>query len=132
MIYVTVSGNVGRNAELRQAGGTDVLNFNVAATSGLGEREQTLWVRCALWGKRGASLAQYIKKGSRVTVIGELSTEEYNGTTQLNCRVVEIKLQDSTGGQQSAQPSAPQQQAPQQQAPQAQDGSLDFDDDVPF
>lgn len=130
MIYVTVSGNVGRDAELRQAGGTDVLNFNVAATSGFGEREQTLWVRCALWGKRGATLAQYIKKGSRVTVIGEMSTEEYNGKTQLNCRVVEIKLQDSAaGGQQSAQPSAPQQQAPQQQAPA---GSLDFDDDVPF
>src|SRR5690625_3132055 len=131
MIYVTVSGNVGRDAELRQAGGTDVLNFNVAATSGFGEREQTLWVRCALWGKRGASLAQYIKKGSRVTVIGELSTEEYNGATQLNCRVAEIKLQDSAGGQQPAQASsAPQQQTPQ--APQAPSESLDFDDDVPF
>lgn len=131
MIYVTVSGNVGRDAELRQAGGTDVLNFNVAATSGFGEREQTLWVRCALWGKRGASLAQYIKKGSRVTVIGELSTEEYNGATQLNCRVAEIKLQDSTGGQQPAHASrSPQQQPPQ--APQAPSEALDFDDDVPF
>lgn len=137
MIIVTLAGNLGRDAELKAVGDSSVLSFNVAAKSGYGQREQTLWVSCALWGKRGETLAQYLTKGSQVTVIGELSTREYDGKTYLECRVSEVKLQGGGGAQQVPQQNAPHQQAPQshvhqsqQQAPQA--GFNQHDDDIPF
>lgn len=74
----TFSGFVGADAELRRTqAGEPVLSFRVPSTSGFGDREKTAWVDCSLWGKRGESLAQYIRKGSKVTVIGELALEEY-------------------------------------------------------
>ena len=138
MIYATVSGNVGGDAELKNVGGSEVLNFSVAADSGFGDRKATIWFGCAIWGARGAKLQQYIRKGSKVTVIGELSQREYNGKTYLELRVADIKLQDSQGGQGVPSPAPVAQQqapAPAVQAPAASSGTPSFgafDDDVPF
>ena len=141
MIYATVSGNVGGDAELKNVGGHEVLNFSVAADSGFGDRKTTIWFGCAIWGARGAKLQQYIRKGSKVTVIGELSQREYNGKTYLELRVADIKLQDSQGGQGMpspapvAQQQAPAAPAPATQAPAASSGTPNFgafDDDIPF
>lgn len=126
MIIVTVAGNVGKNADLRNAGGSQVLNFSVAGTTGFGDRQQTVWFNCAIWGKRGESLAQHILKGDRVTVIGELSFREYEGKQYQEINVMDIKLQGGgTGASQSAESEKPVAQP-------TNDGSLDFDDDVPF
>lgn len=124
MLYGTAAGNLGKDAELRQAGGSTVLNFSVATTNGWGDKKQTNWVNCALWGDRGNSLAQYLKKGTSVVAVGELSTREYNGKTYLEMRVSDVKLQ---GGQQqqAATPHTPAQE-PIHQPP------ADYDDDVPF
>ena len=136
MIYATVSGNVGGDAELKNVGGSEVLNFSVAADSGFGDRKTTIWFGCAIWGARGAKLQQYIRKGSKVTVIGELSQREHNGKTYLELRVADIKLQDSQGSQGIPAPApAAQQQAPAAQAPAPSSGTPSFgafDDDVPF
>lgn len=127
MIIATVAGNVGKDAELRDAGGTSVLGFSVAGTAGWGDREQTLWFNCSIWGKRGESLAQYIKKGTRVTVNGELSQREYEGKQYLELRVEHIKLQDAKASGQQA-PAAPA----AQRAPAAPAVADSYDDDIPF
>lgn len=127
MIITTVAGNVGRDAELRDADGTPVLGFSVAGTTGWGDRERTLWFNCSIWGKRGESLAQYIKKGTRATVVGELSQREHEGKQYLELRVDHIKLQDTKENGQQA-PSAPA----AQQAPAAPPAADSFDSDIPF
>ena len=94
----TFSGNVGADAELRSTNsGEKVLSFRVASSSGFGERKKTNWVDCSFWGKRAESVSSYIRKGAKVTVIGELSLEEFqkrDGTpgTKLAVRVSEIDL----------------------------------------
>lgn len=105
MIHVVIAGNIGKDAEVRSAGQSNVCSFNVASSrkDGRTGQEQTTWLRCSLWGKRGESLAQYLKKGTPVTVIGEMSTEEYQGKTQLNVRVDDVKLQ---GGARAARGDA--------------------------
>jgi single-strand DNA-binding protein len=127
MIITTVAGNVGKDAELRDAGGASVLGFSVAGTAGWGDREQTLWFNCSIWGKRGESLAQYIKKGTRVTVSGELSQREYEGKQYLELRVEHIKLQDTKANEQQA-PAAPA----AQRAPSAPPAADSYDVDIPF
>lgn len=131
MNVFTFCGNLGNDCRTGSAGGTNVVNFSVAVKSGYGEKEQTLWVDCALWGKRGDALQQYLTKGKKVVVSGELGTREHDGKTYLTCRVNEITLAGDSGNGGGSQP---QSQAPtagnvQQTNPQAQS---DDSDPIPF
>lgn len=128
------TGTVGRDAEVRSTpSGQSVLNVTVANNVGFGDRQQTLWIRVALWGKRAeGSLQNYLKKGQQVFVSGELTQREYqanDGTTktslELNANIIDLV------GKRNEQGQAPQQQAPMQQQP-SQPSSLDDFDDVPF
>jgi single-strand DNA-binding protein len=130
MNVFSFSGNLGRDGATNNVGGTAVLNFAVGVKSGYGDKEQTVWVDCALWGKQAESrLVEYMVKGQRVTVSGELGTREYqanDGTTRtaITCRVNQIGLEGSAqagGYQQGGQQAPRQQQQPaqqQQQTPQ--------------
>lgn len=133
MNVLTFTGNLGRDAEVRHLdSGTPVCNFNVAAKSGFGEREQTLWIRCALWGKRAESgLVQYLVKGQQVAVSGELSTKEHDGKTYLECRVNDVTL---CGGKSSASASESNRAPAESYQPSAPapDPSAHVDDEVPF
>lgn len=150
MIEVIVAGNLTKDAELRQAGNSQVCGFSVAADTGFGDKKQTLFFSCSLWGNQGAALAQYLKKGNPVTVIGEMSEREYDGKQYKEIRVNSIKLQGSKGDNQNNQSQQQNNQGynnqqsqgqPQQfnnqmsQAPQGyvQNGAPPVpEDDVPF
>lgn len=94
MINVTIAGNVGKGgATVRQAGNDTVCGFSVACTRKDKDTKVTTWFDVSLWGKRGASLAQYINEGDKITVCGELSTEEYQGKTRLRVRAYDVALQ---------------------------------------
>ncbi len=129
------TGTVGRDAEVRVTpSGQSVMNFTVANNIGFGDRQQTLWVRVALWGKRAeGQLQNYIKKGQQVFVSGELSQREYktnDGTTktslELNANIVDLVGRRNDQGQVSNQDN---QQISQSNSSQ---NSLDDFDDVPF
>lgn len=100
MSIVHISGRIGRDAEVRHVGDSNVCNFSVAENVGFGDKKFTQWWSCALWGTRGEKLAQWLSKGSAVTVCGEVSTREYtakDGTPkfELQCRVLDVALQGS-------------------------------------
>jgi len=137
------TGTIGRDAEVRTTpSGQTVLNVNVANNIGFGDRQQTLWVRVALWGRRAeGSLQNYLKKGQQVFVSGELSQSEYqaqDGTTrtslELNAHIIDlvgkrndqnaVPTQQPYPAQQPAATAQPQQSTTVQQ----NDGY----DDVPF
>lgn len=128
------TGNLGGDVKVNSTGGSTVANFSVAVKSGFGDKAQTMWIACALWGKQAESkLIDYLTKGQQVAITGELSTREHDGKTYLQVRVSTIHLVGgkSEGGQQQA---PRHQQAPQrqQQAPQPAPGLDDFSDDIPF
>ena len=77
MNVFTCTGNLGRDPELRNAGGTNVCDFSVAVRAGFGDRESTLWVKATVWGNRAQSMADKLAKGDLVSVTGELSEEEW-------------------------------------------------------
>ena len=125
----SITGNLGQDCRTNDVNGTAVANFSVAVKAGFGEKAQTLWVDCALWGKRAeGGLIQYLVKGQQVGVTGELSTETgKDGKTYLKVRCSEVDL---LGGKASDVPSQPapatSQPAPTGQMPEPID---DFDDD---
>lgn len=131
------TGNLGGDVKVNSTGGSTVANFSVAVKSGFGDKAQTMWIACALWGKQAESkLVDYLTKGQQVAITGELSTREHDGKTYLQVRVGTIHLVGgkSEGGQQQAprqqQEPQRQQQAPSQHNPSFDDG---FDDQsIPF
>jgi len=130
----SITGNLGQDCRTNNVSGTAVANFSVAVKAGFGEKAQTIWVDCALWGKRAESgLIQYLTKGQQVGVTGELSTETgKDGKTYLKLRCNEVDL---LGGKSDAEQQTP---APQKQAIAAPylhatpDPVDDFDSDIPF
>lgn len=90
MNTIFFTGNVGKNAEVRTVNGTDVCNFNVAVKQGFSRDAKSEWYRVAVWGQRGTAIAQYITKGAKVAVVGELEIGSYDGKPQFNVRAHEV------------------------------------------
>ena len=127
MNVFTFSGNLGRDCATNNVSGTAVCNFAVAVKSGYGDKEQTHWVDCALWGKQAESrLPEFLKKGKKVMVSGELGTREHEGKTYLTCRVQSIDLAGDSGGQQQSQQPGGFQQPQSQPQIQQQQGTSSY------
>jgi single-strand DNA-binding protein len=98
MKTITIAGNIGKNAVTRTTQqGDKVTGFSVAVEERRGQDKRTIWFDCAIWGQRGEALCQYLTKGNKVAVSGDLSTREHEGNTYLTVRVSEVTLQG--GGQ---------------------------------
>jgi len=90
---ITIAGGITRDAVNRTTqDGDNVTSFSVAVSEGFGDKKRSLYFDCAMWGKRGYALSQYLTKGSRVAVSGELSTREHDGKTYLTVRASEVTL----------------------------------------
>lgn len=126
MIQAFVAGNLGRDAETRTAGKDTVCSFSVASSRKSKGEDQTTWIRCSLWGKRGDALAKYLTKGSKVAVSGELSLHEYDGKTYLELRVAEIELM---GGN---KPGSSRREEPPEEPRESAGAGAGDSDDIPF
>lgn len=133
MNIFSATGNLGKDCRKGNAGNTAVLNFSIGVKSGFGDKEQTLWLDCAIFGKQAESkLGDYLVKGQQVAVSGELGTREHESKTYLTLKVNSIDLvggKKDGGSSPSPQQSRP---APQQSAPQPQPAFDEFDSDIPF
>lgn len=129
MNVFTATGHLGQDCKVNNVNGTPVVNFSVATKAGYGDRAQTVWIDCALWGKQAESrLPEFLVKGQQVAVSGELSTfEADNGKTylKLRCNSVDLigKRDDAEG---SSKASSGQQNAEQPE------NADDYEDDIPF
>jgi len=112
MNVLSAIGNLPRDAELRfLPDSTPVLSFSIALNSGYGDKAQTDWLDCSLFGKRGESLAPILLKGTKVGVTGEFSTGKYpdkkSGVekTTLRLRVQSVTLTGNKSNTVAATPS---------------------------
>ena len=127
MKSITIAGNVGKDAETRRTqSGDAVTGFSIAVEDRIPKEKGIIWFRCSMWGKRGESLAQYLTKGSKVAVSGELSIEVYEGKTNLTVKVDQVTL---LGGGQDDNVSR---RDTARQAPAGYGGRPDLNDEIPF
>lgn len=129
MNVFTFCGNLGNDCRSNNAGGTNVVNFSVAVTTGYGDKKETHWVECAYWGKGGEAVSSYLKKGQKVVVSGEAGMKAADGQypAKLTCRVNSLTLaggRESAPSNEQAPATAPAYIPPAAPAPD--------DDDIPF
>ncbi|MCX5493818.1 single-stranded DNA-binding protein [Kaistia dalseonensis] len=102
---VILVGNLGRDPEIRRMGSGDaVVNLNIATSESWrdkqsGERkEKTEWHRVVIFNENLAKIAeQYLKKGSKVYVEGQLQTRKWQDQSGQEKYTTEIVLQRFRG-----------------------------------
>lgn len=99
MLVLEVAGNLGADAIIKDLNGQKYIAFSVAHTESYKDvqgqrRERTTWVSCLKYGE--SPVINYLRKGTRVIVRGDLSTKVYeaggNMQAGINCRVRELYL----------------------------------------
>lgn len=99
-------GHLGDDAELKVTqGGETVVNFRIG-TNGRKKDDETLWVRCAVFGARADKLRQYLTKGKQVFVRGPVNVSQWakedRSGVSVDLVVDEIELLG--GGEKSEKP----------------------------
>lgn len=112
MLVLEAIDNLGADAIIKDLNGQKYIAFSVAHTESYkdsqGQRhERTIWVSCLKYGE--SPVINYLKKGTRVFIRGELSAKAYEAggvlQTGINCRVRELQL---LGGNRADQTEVPQ------------------------
>ena len=152
---VTLAGNLGKDAELKSSqSGKAILNFSVAVNERRKDQsgnwsDYTNWISCVMFGNRAQAVAQYLTKGTKVSVQGKLHYSSWQGNdgknrSKLEVMVDELEFMSRGNQQQPAQQQYQQQfqqpaQQYQQQAPQPDPQPLYdngpqplFEDGIPF
>jgi single-strand DNA-binding protein len=146
---VLLIGNLGRDPEVRNTNSGDkVVTLNVATSESWrdkqsGERkEKTEWHRVVIFNENLAKIAeQYLKKGSKVYIEGQLQTRKWQdqaGVEKFSTEIVlqrfrgELTLLDgkSDGGEPDRQATADAGYG--RQEPTRGGYASDLDDDIPF
>lgn len=130
---VTISGNLGKAAELRQTrAGLSVVSFSVAVNerkkqSDGSYSDYTNWLDCTMFGNRAEALQPYLAKGAKLSLVGHLhkSSWEQDGQrfSKVEIIVDEVELMNTRREKQQPEGSP----APEP----VQAGSI-YDDDIPF
>ncbi len=117
-----IIGNLGKDPEMRYtADGTPVTSFNVAVNRKWDGGEKTWWFKVTCWRRLAETTNQYLKKGRRVMIIGEVSAnawsdQEGNPRASLELNAREVKFlggrddQGAAGGGDYSQQMPPQQE----------------------
>lgn len=121
---VNVSGNLTRDAELRQTqGGSSVLGFSVAVNDRRKNQQTGEWedvpnfVDCVVFGKRADALSKMLRKGSKVAIEGKLrysAWEAKDGSkrSKLEIAVDEVELMGAKPEEQAEQPEVYDEEIP--------------------
>lgn len=146
---ITLSGNLGADAELRYTkSGNPVVSFSLAVNertpNGDGTwGEYTNWPDCVMFGKRAEALAPWLRKGTKISLLGRIHTRSYQKDGQSikrwEVRVDDVELMQYKRDAQSPAPAnadapglAMATGDPSPIAP-VQPAAPDlYDDDVPF
>ena len=150
MQKIQVIGRIGKDAEVKDFGNSQVINFSVAVSEKYTNKQtgeittNTTWFECAKWGNN-TSIAQYIKKGGQIFIEGKINNRAWvdqSGTPQVTngINVFEIELLGSKDENQT--PPSTQQRSPstapvippanEQQFMPISSGKEEEADDLPF
>ena len=117
-----ITGRLGRDAVLRDAGSTKVINLALAVNYGYGDKKGTQWYDIAVFGKQAEALVQWAVKGSIWCVsVKDLHIEPAKGEYQ--AKLVGVALDMNF---------APQQKSNDDPAPKPKQKTQPVDDDLNY
>ena len=111
MLHVQFTGRLGADAETKKINDTTVTNFSVATDESFEKDAPAIWLRCALWGKRGETVSEFLEKGKLVMITGTMVPREYENKDKetkvsYDVRVNEVELLGGGSKSEEKEPSA--------------------------
>jgi single-strand DNA-binding protein len=112
MNSVTLIGNLTRDPEMKENGGTKICQLRVAESNGSKSKEDPVFIDVAAFGRQAETCGQYLSKGRHVAVSGRLRFREWDakdGSRRSEHSVVADRVQFLPGGPQRRRqsPSSP-------------------------
>ena len=113
---ITLIGNLGADPEMRfTQDGTPVTSFRIATNRRWSSQdgtmqEETVWFRISAWQRQAEACNQYLTKGQRVLVVGEMrepstwTDQEGNARASLEVRARNVQFLSPRGGGQGPAP----------------------------
>lgn len=145
---VILIGNLGADPEVRyMPNGSAVANVRLATTESWKDKEtgalqeQTEWHRVAFFNRLAEIAAEYLRKGSKIYVEGQIRTRKWQdqaGQDRYTTEIIgrEMQMLDSKGGSSmpnsSASSSAGKSDSNAAAMPAHMEPMDDFNDDIPF
>ena len=138
---VILVGNLGQDPEVKYtAGGAAVTTLSLATSESWkdkdtgSDQERTEWHRVVLWRRLAEIAGEYLKKGSKVYIEGQLQTRkwEQDGQTRYTTEVIgrDMQFLDSRGN--SSTNNSSYEDTNQDMGSQSMPDSGITDDDIPF
>ena len=138
---VILVGNLGQDPEVKYtAGGAAVTTLSLATSESWkdkdtgSDQERTEWHRVVLWRRLAEIAGEYLKKGSKVYIEGQLQTRkwEQDGQTRYTTEVIgrDMQFLDSRGN--SSANNSSYEDTNQDMGSQSMPDSGINDDDIPF
>lgn len=98
MIKLQIIGHLGRDCEVKEISGRNVINFSVAHTEKFKDstgnlQSRTTWVDCAYWSDRTA-IAPYLLKGQLVFVEGSPEADAYTNKEGKAAATLRLRVRD--------------------------------------
>lgn len=144
MIKMLAIGHLGKDAEVNNVNGKNVINFNVAHSESYTDRQgskvtKTVWVQCAYWTDKTA-IAPYLKKGTQVYVEGQPEVRAWkdNAGKEQASQILRVGTIQLLGSKKEGDNSTPAATGNTSQAPASGGGFQPVDmpgepvDDLPF
>ena len=138
---VILVGNLGQDPEVKYtAGGAAVTTLSLATSESWkdkdtgSDQERTEWHRVVLWRRLAEIAGEYLKKGSKVYIEGQLQTRKWDqdGQTRYTTEVIgrDMQFLDSRGN--SSANNTSYEDTNQDMSSQSMPDSGITDDDIPF
>jgi single-strand DNA-binding protein len=147
-----IIGNLGQDPDTRYLPSGDAVTTVSVATNRrwkdktTGEKKEHVeWHRCVAFGKRAETMAEFLRKGSKVFIEGQLQTRKWDDKDGVTRYSTEIRIDNfefldrKEGSDRPPHPASPPYNTGEGEKPESKpdDGSPprsdeDFDDDIPF
>jgi single-strand DNA-binding protein len=89
MNKIIITGNISRDIEKRETNnGKAVANFSIAVSRPFGD--ETDFFNVVVWGNQAENCAKYLKKGSKVGIVGTLQNRSYEANDGTKRTITEI------------------------------------------
>lgn len=133
---IIITGNVVRDAEVRTVNDKSVINFTVASNERYLDKDgvkqtKASYFNCSMWRDK-TTVAQYIKKGTKVYVDGSPSAEYYETKSGEKMALMKIRVTDFEllGG--NSKPAQESQSSTAESTLDNNEGPPTPDQDLPF
>jgi len=95
MNHCAFTGNLGADPEVRHSqSGTKIANFRIGVDDRRGGEKSTEWVQCVVFGKLVDVIQKYVRKGSKVGVVGRMQTRKWQAQDGSDRYSTEIVVND--------------------------------------